>query len=162
MISSGHFFPLAVGCLRNPESEEDCKSGSQLQEWVYSINMSVQWLCKPQTITQRTRGKIQGGDQQAHFLSGYHIYQKMWVTDFSDCNHPAAHSYPVLYSQHINLDKQDGAFNIYSGRRSENHLPRRLHYLSIISTRQKTFPTFWDWGQERGDCGSLLQPVHLH
>lgn len=86
----------------------------------------------------------------------------MWVTDFSDCNHPAAHSYPVLYSQHINLDKQDGAFDIYSGRRSENHLPRRLHYLSIISTRQKTFPTFWDWGQERGDCGSLLQPVHLH
>lgn len=86
----------------------------------------------------------------------------MWVTDFSDCNHPAAHSYPVLYSQHINLDKQDGAFNIYLGRRSENHLPRRLHYLSIISTRQKTFPTFWDWGQEGGDCGSLLQPVHLH
>lgn len=50
----------------------------------------------------------------------------------------------MLYSHPINLDKQDGAFDIYSGRRSENHLPRRLRYLPIIYLLARALsPHFW-------------------
>lgn len=49
----------------------------------------------------------------------------------------------ALYPHPINLDKQDGAFGIYSGRRSENCPPRETTLLANrLSTSQNALATF--------------------
>lgn len=81
----------------------------------------------------------------------------MWVTDFSDCSHPAARSSPVLYSHRINLDKQDGAFDIYSGGDLKTISPG--DYITCQSSLCKTenFPHILGWGR-RGQVTAACPP----
>lgn len=153
MISSVDFPPLHWVVWEALRAKKIAKVAQSFRNGYAALTWVSNGYASHRKLHRGEEGKCREQISRHIFFLDTIFKSKCGLQIFSDCSRPAACSYPVLYSQRINLDKQDGAFDIYSGRRSENHLPRRLHYLSIISPQnRKLSPHFGMGGKGAAYC----------